>query len=112
MRRWIVSLAVLVLCSLGASRASADFLGLDPANWGLPQSWTSPVFHPTQWPFSLFPVPEIATDPNAGTTIGILPVLLFNDGHGQIKQIIAPDIAINTILGATGNFRYLAYPSS
>ena len=28
------------------------------------------------------------------------------------SNIVAPDIAINTILGASGNFRYLAYPSS
>lgn len=93
-----------------AGRAGASFF--DPANWKLPDSWTSAVWHPSQWPFSLFPVPEVATDPNSGTTIGILPVFLFTDNQGEIKQLFAPDVAINTILGATGNFRYLAYPSS
>src|SRR5215472_12869538 len=112
MRRWVRILACIVVLSLGAGAAHVGVLGLDPQNWSLPQSWTSPIFHPSQWPFSVFPVPEIATDPNAGTTIGILPVFLFTDDHQQIKQIIAPDVAINTILGATGNFRYLAYPSS
>ncbi len=112
MRRWLLTLACVVALSLGAGNARASNSGFDPQNWSLPQSWTSPIFHPSQWPFSLFPVPEIATDPNSGTTIGILPVLVFSDNHQQIKQIIAPDVAINTILGASGNFRYLAYPSS
>lgn len=96
------------LLMVGSARASL----LNPADWKLPDSWTSPVFHPSQWPFSLFPVPEVATDPNQGTTFGILPVFLFSDEHHEIRQILAPDIAINTILGASGNFRYLAYPSS
>ncbi len=105
--RLIVGLTAVVLIA-GNARASL----LNPADWKLPDSWTSPVFHPSQWPFSLFPVPEVSTDPNQGTTIGILPVFLFSDDHHEIKQILAPDVAINTILGASGNFRYLAYPSS
>ena len=112
MRKWVLVLACLIVLSLGTGNVRAGYWGFDPQNWGLPQSWTSPIFHPSQWPFSVFPVPEIATDPNSGTTIGILPVFLFTDDHQQIKQIIAPDVAFNTILGASGNFRYLAYPSS
>jgi hypothetical protein len=64
---------------------------------------------PNSWPF--IPVPEIATDPNGGTTIGILPVFLFTDNKDQIRDILAPDINWNTTLGPGGNFRYLAYPS-
>jgi len=105
--RLIAGLTAVLLIA-GTARASL----LNPADWKLPDSWTSPVFHPSQWPFSLFPVPEVATDPNQGTTFGILPVFLFSDDHHEIRQILAPDIAINTILGASGNFRYLAYPSS
>src|SRR5579863_3684815 len=112
MRKGLLILAYVLVLSLEVGNARASSWGFDPQSWGLPQSWTSPIFHPSQWPFSVFPVPEIATDPNSGTTIGILPVFLFTDDHQQIKQIIAPDIAINTILGASGNFRYLAYPSS
>ncbi len=109
--RWLLRLLALTIAlALLTGSARADLF--NPADWKLPDSWTSPVWHPSQWPFSLFPVPEIATDPNSGTTIGILPVFLFTDDHGEIKNIIAPDVAINTILGATGNFRYLAYPSS
>ncbi len=112
MRRWFGIFAWLMALALGAPGASASLI--DPGTWSspLPASWTSPIFHPSQWPFSLFPVPEIATDPNSGTTFGVLPVFLFTDDHNEIKEIFAPDIAINTILGASGNFRYLAYPSS
>src|SRR5579885_1869092 len=112
MRRWFGVLVGLIVLLLGAANAGASSWTFHPRKWKLPPSWTSAVFHPSKWPFSLFPVPEIATDPNSGTTIGILPVFLFSDEHNQIKQIFAPDIAINTILGATGTFRYLAYPSS
>lgn len=96
---------------LGGSAAGDPW---NPRSWKspLPASWTSSIFHPSQWPFSLFPVPEVATDPNEGTTVGVLPVLLFTDEHHQIRNIVAPDIAGNTILGATGNFRFLSYPSS
>jgi Omp85 superfamily domain len=112
MRKWLRILVFSALLCLLAVRARAGVLGSNAKNWSAPQSWISPIFHPSQWPFSLFPVPEIATDPNSGTTIGILPVFLFTDNQQQIRQIIAPDVAINTILVASGNFRYLAYPSS
>src|SRR6266446_1213503 len=69
-------------------------------------------WNPHQWPFTFIPIPEVATDPNSGTTYGVLPVLLFNDERHQIRNIIAPDITENTILGAGGTFRYLGYPSS
>jgi len=69
------------------------------------------ILDPHTWPFSFVPVPEIATDPNQGTTAGLLPVFLFNDDHHQIRNILAPDMTVNTIMGAGGTFRFLAYPS-
>jgi hypothetical protein len=69
------------------------------------------LLKPKSWPFSLIPVPEIATDPNQGTTAGLLPVFLFNDEHHHIHYIFAPDINDNTIMGAGGTIRFLAYPS-
>jgi len=77
-------------------------------------TWISGAFaydlmDPTSWPF--IPVPEIATDPNGGTTIGILPVFLFTDTKNQIRDIFAPDLNWNTTLGVGGTFRYLSYPS-
>jgi Omp85 superfamily domain len=67
------------------------------------------LMDPNSWPF--IPVPEVATDPNGGTTVGLLPVVLFTDSKGQIRNIFAPDINTNTTLGVGGYFRYLAYPS-
>jgi hypothetical protein len=69
------------------------------------------LLDPRSWPFSLIPVPEIATDPDNGTTIGVLPVLLFNNDQHQITSILAPDIFYNTNVGAGGHFRMLVYPS-
>jgi Omp85 superfamily domain len=67
------------------------------------------LMSPNSWP--VIPVPEVATDPNGGTTVGVLPVMLFTDTKDQIRDIFAPDINFNTTLGAGGNFRYLSYPS-
>src|SRR2546421_10907959 len=67
------------------------------------------LMNPQSWP--VIPVPEIATDPNGGTTVGVLPVMLFTDSKNQISNIIAPDLNWNTTLGAGGTFRYLSYPS-
>jgi outer membrane protein assembly factor BamA len=76
--------------------------------------WISSAFafdltDPQSWPF--IPVPEIATDPNGGTTVGILPVFLFTDTKNQIRDIFAPDLNWNQTLGVGGTFRYLSYPS-
>jgi hypothetical protein len=69
------------------------------------------LLDPKSWPFSLIPVPEIATDPNGGITTGVLPVMLFTNDQHQITNILAPDIYHNTNVGAGGHFRWLAYPS-
>jgi len=101
----------------GMTASASGSVGPSGSNPGLggpmPASGTGrfSIIEPSTWPFELIPVPEIATDPNEGTTAGLLPVLLFTDDHHQISNIFAPDIAENTIMGAEGNFRYLAYPS-
>lgn len=64
---------------------------------------------PRQAPF--IPVPEIGTDPNSGTTFGILPVVLTTDEHQEITRIIAPDLVWNQFLGVGAHGRILAYPS-
>lgn len=68
------------------------------------------LLDPASWP--IIPVPEVVTDPFAGTTVGILPVHLFLDAQQQVTAILAPDLSDNTITGATGNFRYLGFPSA
>jgi Omp85 superfamily domain len=57
------------------------------------------------------PVPEIATDPNSGTTYGLLPVYLATDANGDVRHILAPDINYNSTLGVGGDFRLFNYPS-
>jgi opacity protein-like surface antigen len=75
-----------------------------------PKSWPTP-FNPYLWPFSLFPVPEITTNPNGGVTYGILLAFLFKDQDGHITNIFAPDVNENSELGPGGTLRYFAYPS-
>ena len=78
-----------------------------PSQWQFPHNFS--LTDPDTWPF--IPVPEIATDPNGGTTVGILAAVLFNDQNHQITDIFAPDVETNTTLGPGGTFRYLSYPS-
>ena len=75
-----------------------------------PQTWPSPL-DPHNWPFTLFPVPEVATDPNGGVTYGVLFATLFKGQNGDIRYIFAPDINNNTDLGAGGAVRFFSYPS-
>jgi hypothetical protein len=70
----------------------------------------SSIFDPRTSPF--IPIPEIGTDPNGGTTYGILPVFLKNDATGSISRIIAPDVTYNSDLGYGGHFRIFSYPST
>jgi Omp85 superfamily domain len=81
-----------------------------PFNLMKPRTWPQP-FNPYAWPFSLFPVPEVATNPNGGVTYGILLAFLFKDQDGHITRIFAPDVNENSELGPGGTLRYLAYPS-
>jgi hypothetical protein len=59
----------------------------------------------------IIPIPEIGTDPNAGTTIGLLGVYLESDEKKEITRIIAPDINVNPELGYGAHFRLFSYPS-
>ncbi len=58
------------------------------------------------------PIPEVATDPNSGTTAGFLPVVMFPDASGDVRHILAPDVTYNDVLGAGGEFRLFNYPSA
>jgi hypothetical protein len=57
------------------------------------------------------PVPEIAQDPDSGTTVGILPVWLITDDQQRIRRIIAPDVHYNPNFGYGFNGRIFDYPS-
>jgi Omp85 superfamily domain len=62
------------------------------------------------WP--LIPVPEIAVDPDSGTTLGILPTWLHTNDQHEITRIIAPDLTHNPYFGLGAHFRVFEYPSS
>jgi Omp85 superfamily domain len=100
-------LAIVFLALAGLMNSAMPALAFDLMH---PQNWPTP-FNPYQWPFTLFPVPEIATDPNGGVTYGLLLPCLFKDMQNQISDIFAPDVNNNTDLGAGGTVRYFAYPS-
>jgi len=65
--------------------------------------------NPSTAPF--IPVPEIGTDPNGGTTLGLLPIWLRTDDQHEIDRILAPDILHNTYFGYGMHARIYAYPS-
>lgn len=70
------------------------------------------VAPPARAETSYLPLPEIIVDPNEGTTLGLLGVVLMADEHKEIRRIIAPDIRFNSIFGAYPTFRYFAYPDA
>jgi Omp85 superfamily domain len=65
--------------------------------------------NPSTAPF--IPVPEVATDPNGGTTYGLLPVWLSTNDQHEIDRIVAPDVLHNTYFGYGMHARLYQYPS-
>lgn len=57
------------------------------------------------------PVPDIGSDPDSGTTVGILPVWLKTDDQHAIRRIIAPDIVYNPFFGYGLDARLYSYNS-
>jgi hypothetical protein len=94
----------MLIASAFATTPAQAFSLLDPNTW-------PPKLNPHNWPFSLYPIPEVATNPNGGVTYGILTAFLIKDKSGDIRYIFAPDVNNNSTLGPGGNLRFLAYPS-
>jgi len=72
--------------------------------------WLSRWFNPEKAPF--IPVPDIDVDPNAGTTLGIIPTWLRTDSAHDIRQIIAPDLDHNPYFGWGMHARIYNYDST
>jgi len=67
------------------------------------KSWNGNIF---VW------LPAISTDPNAGPTFGILPVLVLADPDTHhIRHLFAPSLTYNDLFGTTGTWRYYFYPT-
>lgn len=97
MRFWASVIACAVLVS--AARAFGAEPTADIWQW----------FDPRTAPF--VPIPEVGTDPNGGTTVGLLPVFLHENPQGDIDKIIAPDVTYNPYLGYGAHARFFSYPS-
>jgi outer membrane protein assembly factor BamA len=67
------------------------------------------AFIPLSHNTTLVPLPEILTDPNEGTTVGVLATVLQTDDDGTIRRMIAPDVRWNDITGVYPMFRYFDY---
>jgi Omp85 superfamily domain len=83
-----------------------------PPSPAKPKQWYSAItrwFDPAQAPF--IPVPEIAVDPDAGTTFGIIPTVLITDENNDIRKIIAPDLIYNAYFGWGLHGRIYSYDS-
>jgi hypothetical protein len=83
-----------------------------PNKPGQPKPWYAPItrwFDPKTAPF--IPVPEIAVDPDAGTTLGIIPTILVTDENDDIRKIIAPDLIYNPYFGWGVHGRIYSYDS-
>ena len=97
-------LHVLMSVAAGASAATSGAQAAGTASgW---QRW----FDPDTAPF--IPVPEIDTDPDSGTTLGLIPTWLETDAQGQITRIWAPDVLHNPYFGLGARVRVFSYPSA
>jgi len=74
-----------------------------------PKKGLSGWFNPATAPF--IPVPEIAVDPDSGTTLGIIPTWIKTDENHEIRRIIAPDVLYNPYFGYGAHGRVFAYSS-
>ncbi len=107
--------ATALLCLLAAARAHADDVGdvpLPDTGAPIPKPSSEQVAHwydVSRLPF--LPVPEIGSDPNGGTTVGLLPVWLHTDENREINRIIAPDLYHNPYFGVGAHARLFEYPS-
>ena len=91
-----------------ASGSGSAIVAKPPASTA--SSGVSRWFNPATAPF--IPIPEVAADPDNGTTVGLIPTWLKTDEHHDIRQIIAPDIIHNPYFGYGVHGRIYDYPST
>ena len=90
-------------------RRCGQLVALGVASAGMLWPPVAPAFIPVGHNMTLVPVPEIITDPNEGTTLGVLATLLMSDDDGNVTRMIAPDVRWNHITGWYPSFRYYDY---
>jgi hypothetical protein len=107
-----LAVTLWLLIALSASVCLADDVPAPDAGGAGPKAPPAAFtkwFNPSTAPF--IPVPLIGTDPNSGTTLGILPVWIKTDDNHEIRRIIAPDILHNPYFGYGVDGRLYAYSS-
>jgi hypothetical protein len=108
-----LALAVL-LASAALAATPADEPTQAPAQGPIPppsapSTGLSRWFNPATAPF--IPVPEIAVDPDSGTTLGVIPTWVKADENHQVRRIIAPDVIYNENFGWGVHGRVFGYSS-
>jgi hypothetical protein len=92
--------------AFAADAPPPDAAGAEPnAPAGAMSRWLNPSTAP------FIPVPLIGSDPNSGTTLGLLPVWISTDDDHEIRRIIAPDVLHNPYFGYGVDGRVYAYSS-
>lgn len=91
------------------SDVPAGPLPVEPPPGPAKPAWTK-WFNPATAPF--IPVPEIAVDPDSGTTIGVIPTWVTTDENHNVRRIIAPDIIYNQNFGVGTHMRVYSYSSA
>ncbi|MEP6884977.1 MAG: BamA/TamA family outer membrane protein [Gammaproteobacteria bacterium] len=89
--------------------APAPAPGPMPAPPARPPGWLARWFNPATAPF--IPVPEIAVDPDSGTTLGLIPTWIQSDENREIRRIIAPDVIYSPNFGLGVHGRVFGYTS-
>ena len=91
--KWRVLAMLLALASWSDVLAQLPSAEPPEVKAPAPDTGLSRWFNPATAPF--IPVPLIGTDPDSGTTVGILPTWIITDDKQDITRIIAPDIQHN-----------------
>jgi hypothetical protein len=91
------------------SEVPAGPLQVSPPPGPAKPGWTK-WFNPATAPF--IPVPEIAVDPDSGTTIGLIPTWVTTDENHNVSRIVAPDIIYNEHFGFGVHGRIYSYASA
>jgi outer membrane protein assembly factor BamA len=92
-----------------ADPTQAPAQGPIPPPAAVPNKGLSKWFNPATAPF--IPVPEIAVDPDSGTTLGLIPTWIKTDDNHEIRRIIAPDVLYNPYFGYGVHGRVYGYTS-
>ena len=106
---------VLLLASSSLAAAPDEDPTQAPAQGPIPPPPAAPSkglsrwFNPATAPF--IPVPEIAVDPDSGTTLGVIPTWVKTDENNQVRRIIAPDLIYNAHFGWGTHGRVYGYTS-